>query len=518
MPSSEVMMSTNADRMIAPHKASMPIRLQASGLKKAFGGHIVLDGINLKLHQGEVVLLRGENGSGKTTLLNILTGNLEPDAGIVQYIADGTPRTYRFPRRWWKELNPFDHFSPEFVARESVGRTWQEVRLFGSQTLRNNIAVAEPNNPGENPIIALFTPRRAAVREAEINAEADKILARLGLSGCEEESADKISLGQTKRVAIARAIAAGAMVLFLDEPLRGLDRQGVIDTVALLKTLAHDYDVSLVIVEHVCNQGHLENLVSTDWLLAGGKLVSSKLQAARRAPMVSSAPVWFRLLAGAGAKILHRPLPRGAVLTTICHHEHSLNNAVLEIKRLIVKRGPRNVIGLDDRGAALGFDLTLHEGEIAILQAPNGWGKSTLMDAIAGTIPVASGTITIANNDATGLAPWDRHRAGLTMVPATQNVMASLTVRELLRLAKSDRSPRFLKRLQTEDLPMSVLSGGQRRLLALATARSADHSRVRLFDEPFSMLDSAAVCEAVEFLRPDRQSGVLICVPTSSDL
>ena len=72
------------------HTASAPLHgpvlLRVEGLKKAFGGQIVLDGLDLELRQGEVALLRGENGSGKTTLLNILTGNLEPDAGAIHYL------------------------------------------------------------------------------------------------------------------------------------------------------------------------------------------------------------------------------------------------------------------------------------------------------------------------------------------------------------------------------------------------------------------------------------------------
>ena len=214
-----------------------PVLLRALGLSKAFGGQVVLDNVGLELRQGEVVLLRGENGSGKTTLLNILTGNLEPDAGEIHYLADGSPRSYRFPRRWWQELNPFDHFTPEFVAREGIGRTWQDVRLFGSQTLRDNLAVATPGHPGENPLLALFAPHCAAGREAEINQTADAMLARLGLAGREDSSADKISLGQSKRIAIARAVLTDAKILFLDEPLAGLDRQGIDDLLALLQYL-----------------------------------------------------------------------------------------------------------------------------------------------------------------------------------------------------------------------------------------------------------------------------------------
>jgi branched-chain amino acid transport system ATP-binding protein len=247
--------------------------LHAQGLRKSFGGQRVLDELDLLLHEGEVVLLRGENGSGKTTLLNILTGNLEPDAGTIEYLADGSPRTCRFPRSWIGNLNPFDHFTPEFVAREGLGRTWQDVRLFGSHSLRDNIAVADSRNPGENPLIALCAPGRTDRHEAEICQRADNMLAQLGLAGREDSSGDMISLGQSKRVAIARAVAGGARILFLDEPLAGLDRQGITDILQLLETLVKERRLTLVIVEHVFNFTHLHHLVNVHWAIAGGRIV-----------------------------------------------------------------------------------------------------------------------------------------------------------------------------------------------------------------------------------------------------
>nr|VFK32891.1 MAG: branched-chain amino acid transport system ATP-binding protein [Candidatus Kentron sp. MB]VFK35671.1 MAG: branched-chain amino acid transport system ATP-binding protein [Candidatus Kentron sp. MB]VFK77427.1 MAG: branched-chain amino acid transport system ATP-binding protein [Candidatus Kentron sp. MB] len=211
--------------------------LRAEGLKKALGGQVVFDALDLKLSQGEVALLRGENGSGKTTLLNVLTGNLESDAGTLHYLAGKTPRAYRFPRGWWQDVNPIDHFTPESVAREGVSRTWQDVRLFNAQTLRDNIAVSEQGHPGENPLMTLLVPLLSSRREKCINQAADAMLARLGLAGREQSSADMISLGQSKRVAIARSVAAGVRILFLDEPLAGLDRQGIQDVLRLLESL-----------------------------------------------------------------------------------------------------------------------------------------------------------------------------------------------------------------------------------------------------------------------------------------
>ncbi len=473
--------------------------LRAEGLTKSFGGQIVLRGVDIDLHRGEVVLLRGENGSGKTTLLNILTGNLEPDAGTIHYLADDSPRSYTFPRRWWQELNPWDHFRPEFVAAEGIGRTWQDVRLFGSLSLRDNIAVAAPRQPGENPIMALIAPGHVRKAEARIASEADAMLARLGLDTRQDSSADMISLGQSKRVAIARAVAAGAGILFLDEPLAGLDRQGIADILTLLNSLVRERNLTLVIVEHVFNQHHLQGLVTTNWLLDKGHIHQSKVSvpAARGLAPAPPAtpdlqsdqrPAWFALLAGDNAQITDEPLPRGALLTRIRRPDRFQNPAkpVLEIRNLLVKRGPRPVIGLDDHGQPTGFNLTLHQGEIAILQAPNGWGKSTLFAAIAGLIPIDQGEIHLQQHPLTGLPAWERFRRGLRTLPSGGHTFPSLTGRESLRLAGISKIPDDLTAFA--DRPTSSLSGGQKQRLALA---GMDTSTVNLYDEPMAALDSS---------------------------
>ncbi len=471
------------------------VLLRAEGLKKAFGGQVVLDGVNLELRRGEVVLLRGENGSGKTTLLNILTGNLEPDAGAIHYLADSTPRSYRFPRRWWQELNPFDHFVPEFVAREGVGRTWQDVRLFGSQTLRDNITVADPQQPGENPLAALIAPWRGARREQALRQGADARLAGFGLAGREGSSADKISLGQSKRVAVARTVAAGARVLFLDEPLAGLDRQGIHDILTLLRALAREHDLTLVIVEHAFNHHHLDHLITTDWLLESGRIRNSPANNRRtRYGRPSSGttsgggrPAWIDTLA-ADSEVIDEPLPRGAILTRIRWPTSFDPNAspVLEIKDLIVNRGPRTVIGLDDQGHPAGLNLTLQPGEIAVLQAPNGWGKSTLFAAITGLLPAHAGTIRLDGQPLDHLPPWQRVEKGLRALPSQVKLFPTLTAAEALGLARIKDNPPDLTRFAAR--PCASLSGGEKQRLGLAATPAAT---VNLFDEPLSALDNA---------------------------
>ena len=124
-------------------EASAPL-LRFRDLRKAFGGQTVLDGISGEIRPGEVILLRGENGTGKTTLLNILSGCLEPDGGAIEILGtDGSPaESFRFPQAWHRNLNPFQHFTPERVARLGITRTWQDIRLIPSLDLADNIAVA----------------------------------------------------------------------------------------------------------------------------------------------------------------------------------------------------------------------------------------------------------------------------------------------------------------------------------------------------------------------------------------
>lgn len=510
----------------APLNPSVCI-LEAKGITKSFGRQTVLRDVDIILNRGEVVLLRGENGSGKTTLLNILTGNLEPDSGSIKYLADDSPRTYSFPRRWWQELNPWDHFRPEFVAKEGIGRTWQDIRLFGHLTLRDNIAVAEPGQHGENPVMALFAPGRVSKSEQRIRAEADAMIVRLGLAGREESSADKVSLGQSKRVSIARAVAAGARILFLDEPLAGLDRQGVDDILSLLDSLAREQDLTLVIVEHVFHHHHLTPIVTTDWMLDKGRIQQSdgsnpNLHAPSSSSCLSSPseshfyPSWFSLLAGDDAEIIDEPLPRGAMLTRIRRPGRWKPDAkpVLEISNLIVKRGRRTVIGLDDDRNESGFNLTLHDGEIAILQAPNGWGKSTLFRAICGQLP-ASGQIRLRAKDLRSLAPWDRVKAGLTALPSDESAFPSLSMDDTTRLSGSKAEiPASDSHLAART--MASLSGGerQRTLLRLA-AQPSVRKDLALYDEPFAMLDNNAASRATaQMLSGHIETAILCLIPS----
>ena len=499
-----------------PSPAGEKIILRIEGLQKAFGGQVVLDGVSLELRQGEVALLRGDNGSGKTTLLNILTGNLEPDAGAIQLFTNEVKENFHFPGGWWQGLNPFNRFTPERMSREGVGRTWQEIRLFPTQNLSDNIALATPGQLGENPVWALLRRRAVQRQEKVILNSAKEALSELGLKGREISSADKVSLGQSKRVAIARAVQTRARILFLDEPLAGLDEAGVGEVMNLLEKLAHDEKITLVIVEHVFNISRILDLATTVWTLGSGK-VTVETPASVRAEIeqtaVNGVQDWIGEMTGTDSNIVNQKLPGGAVLSTVITAGVNTSPVVLDVEDLVVHRGKRMVIGEQAQDARLhGLSFTLHRGQFAFLQAPNGWGKTTLLEAIAGLIPITKGSIRLNGKPVQDLPAWKRAANGMSLLQARNHSFPGLSVREALRLSHVSSVPENIAHLLERH--MSDLSGGEKQKVAIACAVNSGSFAISLLDEPFSTLDQEAVdlvWTALSDCLPN--AGLLVAVP-----
>lgn len=500
------------------------VLMEVSGLRKAFGGQVVLEGVDLCLREGEVVLLRGENGSGKTTLLNILTGNLEPDGGEIRLLVDNHPERFRFPRRWWQNLNPWDHFTPERVASEGVGRTWQDTRLFGSQSLLDNLAVAHPGQPGERPWRILTNPRRWKQAETANRRAVHDLLESLGLGDRGDSSASMISLGQTKRVAFARCTRAEAKIIFLDEPLAGLDQGGTESVIAVLRALAARENLTLVIVEHVFNIPIILDFATAVWTLAEGRLTREDAVDASMDPALEAMghlPAIIARIAGPDVIIRNDSLPRGAVVTRASLPGSGLE-PLLTLRNVIARRGQRDVIGIDDHGAATGLDFTIHKGELVFLQAPNGWGKTSLLDVLAGTLPCVQGTVELGGRRLERMRPWERRSLGLAVVPARDDVFESLTVAEYVRIAAGTGpdpgssaaiDPMHVVNRRLRSRLMSSLSGGERKRLVLENV-DAQAATIRVWDEPFTSLDAGALPILYRHLLPGRDGASLVLVPS----
>ena len=473
------------------------VLLETRKLSKSFGGNVVLNDVDLQLHEGEIVLLQGENGSGKTTLLNILTGNLEPDSGmIIAY--NGKEERFVFPRPWWRHLMPFTYFSPERLAKERLGRTWQDVRLFSTQSLQDNIAAATPRQPGENPFTALFVPWKSNQFEKHNADSANQMLEILGLQGREDSLASKISLGQSKRVSIARAVQAGAKILFLDEPLSGLDKAGIDSVLDMLLKLAKEQNITLVIIEHSLNIPRIKAIASTVWTLSNGKLsINKTVENSQKTGLALRN--WLQSLDGDSSRFITTELPNGAKLSIFRRFRQK--KRVLQISDITVNRGIRTVIEQP-------LSIELSEGDISILEAPNGWGKSTLFDIISGILPCQSGKILINDVEYTKKPIWQRARAGLFLSRSQNTLFPHLSVRENQRIYNSE--------LSSDDKQFRIagnLSGGESRKLSVECALNNPAANILLLDEPFQALDTEMELYVRKLIESSNNKTFFITVP-----
>jgi ABC-type branched-subunit amino acid transport system ATPase component len=491
--------------------------LSVRGLNKSFGGEKVLDGVSLDLFEGEVVLLRGDNGCGKTTLLNILTGNLEPDSGSIWINVDGEEEHFQFPQRWWRKINPFDHFTPERVATEGVGRTWQDLRLFRTRSLLDNLAIAAPSQPGENPWTVMLRNSVSRCFEKRNRQECEDLLASLGLLEKKTSPADRISLGQTKRVAFSRAIRAGARVLFLDEPFSGLDAQGRDDIKEMLCFLSRKNGVTLVIVEHIFNIPHILDLAKTVWTLRDGIVQRERANEVSVPPDISSVIEKIQsCFVGPEMDVCEELLPGGAKLIHIAskHLLSAVEHPVFEVSNLLVCRNNRLVIGnRREDGTEEGISFKVFQGEVLLLCAPNGWGKTTLLEALSGIIPASQGEIMFRKRALLPEPLWKRAQLGLRFIMARDNVFPNLSVAEFMTLQGKpfESLPEHLKR-------MGDLSGGERKQLLLNETFAKDS--LVMLDEPFLGLDLDAIteiCHKLSCFVNNMNGTLIIALPTATE-
>jgi ABC-type branched-subunit amino acid transport system ATPase component len=201
------------------------ILLETRGLAITFGGLKAVDGVSLALREGIITTLVGPNGAGKTTLFNLITGQLEPDAGDVQWLGrsiKGQPH--------WK------------IAQAGIGRTFQDLKLFNQMTvLENALTVTERRS------WLWQSGGRAAA--AERLARAESALEQVGLADHRHTRAIDLAYAERKFLSIARILSAGAKLWLLDEPASGLDPRSYERFIKLLRDQV-GRGITICIIEH----------------------------------------------------------------------------------------------------------------------------------------------------------------------------------------------------------------------------------------------------------------------------
>ena len=203
--------------------------LEITDLTRSFGGVRAVDGLSFAVGTGEVFGLIGPNGSGKTTTVNLITGLLHPGAGRVVF--RGRNITAQRPHR---------------IARAGIARTFQNLRLFAELSGLDNVRAGQSAGCAGAADWLWPLARQA---EATRRAQAEALLAQVGLQADAAQEASALSYGEQKRLEIARALACGPALLLLDEPAAGLGRREMEPLARLIAGL-RARGVSVLLIEH----------------------------------------------------------------------------------------------------------------------------------------------------------------------------------------------------------------------------------------------------------------------------
>ena len=211
-------------------------------LSKSFGDHLVLDDISEHVSPGENVVIIGPSGSGKSTFLRCLNLLEQPTAGTITFA--GTEIT-----------DPKVNID---AMRRQMGMVFQHFNLFPNMTVRKNITLA----PVQTKLMS----------QAEADAEADKLLARVGLADRGDSYPSALSGGQKQRIAIVRSLAMHPKVMLFDEPTSALDPEMVGEVLDVMKELAHE-GMTMVVVTH--EMGFAREVGGRVLFMADGKIAES---------------------------------------------------------------------------------------------------------------------------------------------------------------------------------------------------------------------------------------------------
>lgn len=222
------MITTEPLAMSTGTAATLPLVL-AEQVKKNFGSHQVLSGIDFSVEAGEVACIIGPSGSGKSTFLRCLNALEKPDGGRIRI--NGSDVGFNYRNGKFHEWNSRDYAK----FRLNVGMVFQRFNLFANMTALENVACGPTRVKGESKKVAL--------------ARAEELLERVGLSGHGHKYPMKLSGGQQQRVAIARSLAMDPQVMLFDEPTSALDPELVDEVLEVMKSLAVG-GMTMVLVTH----------------------------------------------------------------------------------------------------------------------------------------------------------------------------------------------------------------------------------------------------------------------------
>jgi len=233
------------------------LALHVENVTMQFGGVVAVNNLSMDIPEGKIIALIGPNGAGKTTAFNCITGVYQPTNGLVEFM--GQPMVRNHPTGKMKKnylgenagmylrekaLAP----SPDRITELGIARTFQNIRLWKSMTVFDNVLTAKHMRAKQNVFSATF--RTSAKEERRMREETMALLEEQNLHLYKDELATSLPYGLQRRLEIARALATEPKLLLLDEPAAGMNPQETQELAEFIVETRKKYDLTVFLIEH----------------------------------------------------------------------------------------------------------------------------------------------------------------------------------------------------------------------------------------------------------------------------
>ncbi len=232
--------------------------LRLENVTMQFGGVIAVNNLSMEVNEGEIVALIGPNGAGKTTAFNAITGVYEPTNGAIYFnnklIIENKPRGKMKKLYAGENMGKYKRSiskTPDKLTALGMARTFQNIRLFKSMTVFENVLTAKHLRRTSNLFTATF--HLNFKEEARMRKETLELLELVGLSDVKDELATSLPYGKQRKLEIARALATDPTLLLLDEPAAGMNPQETEELTQFIHDIRNKFSLTILLIEHHMN-------------------------------------------------------------------------------------------------------------------------------------------------------------------------------------------------------------------------------------------------------------------------
>ena len=233
--------------------------LEVKGITKVFGGLVAVENVEFKVNQGEIVSIIGPNGAGKTTIFNMLTGVYKVNDGTIEF-----------------EGKEIQNKAPRDIVKAGIARTFQNIRLFPTMRVIENVLVGEHINTEYSFLDLMFKTRKYKEAEKQAAERAIALLESLDLGDQIDNYAKNLPYGMQRKLEIARAIATKAKLIILDEPAAGMNPQESEELMNFILKL-RDMGQTILLIEH--DMSVVMNISDRIYVIDHGRKIAEGLPA-----------------------------------------------------------------------------------------------------------------------------------------------------------------------------------------------------------------------------------------------